>query len=131
MIYICIKYTRSCIYTYKYVLVHIFKTYSCMNMYICVQKVVESLALAIPFAVSHNFEDSDRDPIAESRISGKAVDWYKSQVFGCVCVCVTGWCTVLQRVALHCSVVQYVVGWCKVLQYLAVLCSVLSKGCVV
>mmetsp|Transcript_50072 Transcript_50072/g.73545 ORF Transcript_50072/g.73545 Transcript_50072/m.73545 type:complete len:459 (+) Transcript_50072:25-1401(+) len=49
-------------------------------MHVWYMSVVESLALAIPFAVSHNFEDSDRDPIAESRISGKAVDWYKSQV---------------------------------------------------
>ena len=42
--------------------------------------VVESLSLAIPFALSHNFEDSERDPIAESRQSGKPVDWYKAQV---------------------------------------------------
>jgi len=42
--------------------------------------VVESLTLAIPFALSHNFEDAERDPIAESRVNGKAVDWYKSQV---------------------------------------------------
>jgi len=49
-------------------------------LHIWYMSVVESLTLAIPFALSHNFEDSERDPIAESRINGKPVDWYKSQV---------------------------------------------------
>jgi fatty acid desaturase (delta-4 desaturase) len=37
--------------------------------------IVESLTLAIPFAISHNFEESERFPIKE-----KSIDWYKSQV---------------------------------------------------
>jgi len=49
-------------------------------LHVWYMSVVESLTLAIPFALSHNFEDSERDPIAESRLSGQPVDWYKSQV---------------------------------------------------
>jgi hypothetical protein len=59
----------------------------CVCVYTCIylsiyryMSVAESLTLAIPFAVSHNFEDSERDPIAESRLTGQPVDWYKSQV---------------------------------------------------
>jgi fatty acid desaturase (delta-4 desaturase) len=37
--------------------------------------IVESLTLSIPFAISHNFEESERFPIKE-----KSIDWYKSQV---------------------------------------------------
>lgn len=55
-------------------------TWGTALLHIWYMSVVESLALAIPFALSHNFEDSERDPIAESRVNGKPVDWYKSQV---------------------------------------------------
>mmetsp|Transcript_48917 Transcript_48917/g.99880 ORF Transcript_48917/g.99880 Transcript_48917/m.99880 type:complete len:445 (+) Transcript_48917:57-1391(+) len=37
--------------------------------------ICESLALAIPFALSHNFEHSERQPVAAG-----PVNWYKSQV---------------------------------------------------
>merc|ERR1712110_274287 len=37
--------------------------------------VVESLSLAIPFGLSHNFEDSDRNPIENGPTC-----WYKAQV---------------------------------------------------
>jgi len=49
-------------------------------LHIWYMSVVESLTLAIPFALSHNFEHSERDPVAEARLTGKPVDWYKSQV---------------------------------------------------
>lgn len=41
---------------------------------------VESLALALLFALSHNFENCDRDPTANVRKTGEQVDWYKAQV---------------------------------------------------
>ncbi len=43
---------------------------------------VESLALAIPFALSHNFEGAERFPVStpDKRPLGQPVDWYKSQV---------------------------------------------------
>lgn len=41
---------------------------------------IESLTLATLFALSHNFVDSDRDPTAHFRNTGKKVDWYKAQV---------------------------------------------------
>eukprot|EP00960_Hanusia_phi_P066576 766427-Hanusia_phi.AAC.3 len=41
--------------------------------------VVESLSLAIPFALSHNFEDAERHPLDAA--NGEPVDWYKSQVW--------------------------------------------------
>jgi len=42
--------------------------------------VSESLALAILFSLSHNFETSDRDPTAQVRTTGEPVCWFKSQV---------------------------------------------------
>lgn len=56
---------------------------------------VESLALAIPFALSHNFEGADRFPVSPSG-QKQPVDWYKSQVEtsstygGFVAGCLTG-----------------------------------------
>lgn len=41
---------------------------------------VESLTLAILFALSHNFEHSDRDPTQPFRNTGEPVCWFKSQV---------------------------------------------------
>jgi len=40
----------------------------------------ESLTLASLFALSHNFENSDRDPTDSFRKTGKPVCWFKSQV---------------------------------------------------
>mmetsp|Transcript_9954 Transcript_9954/g.13939 ORF Transcript_9954/g.13939 Transcript_9954/m.13939 type:complete len:468 (-) Transcript_9954:114-1517(-) len=40
----------------------------------------ESLTLASLFALSHNFEGSDRDPTASFRKTGEPVCWFKSQV---------------------------------------------------
>ena len=40
----------------------------------------ESLALAILFSLSHNFEHSERDPVAETKKSGEPVCWFKAQV---------------------------------------------------
>jgi len=40
--------------------------------------VVESLTLAIPFALSHNFEESNRYPV--SATADSPADWYKMQV---------------------------------------------------
>ena len=39
----------------------------------------ESLALAILFSLSHNFEHSDRDPMQKVDTTDGLVDWYKSQ----------------------------------------------------
>lgn len=55
----------------------------------------ESLALAVLFSLSHNFENSDRDPTQEALKSGEPVCWFKSQVetsctYGGV---VSGWLT--------------------------------------
>lgn len=58
--------------------------------------VAESLALAIPFSLSHNFVHSDRDPTAHFRKTGETVCWFKSQVEtsctygGFVAGCLTG-----------------------------------------
>ena len=42
--------------------------------------VAESLTLASLFALSHNFEGSDRDPTKAARESGEPICWFKSQV---------------------------------------------------
>jgi len=42
--------------------------------------VVESLTLATLFALSHNFENADRDPTKSYRETGEPVCWFKSQV---------------------------------------------------
>eukprot|EP00568_Trieres_chinensis_P001410 CAMPEP_0183293914 /NCGR_PEP_ID=MMETSP0160_2-20130417/2421_1 /TAXON_ID=2839 ORGANISM="Odontella Sinensis, Strain Grunow 1884" /NCGR_SAMPLE_ID=MMETSP0160_2 /ASSEMBLY_ACC=CAM_ASM_000250 /LENGTH=466 /DNA_ID=CAMNT_0025455123 /DNA_START=87 /DNA_END=1487 /DNA_ORIENTATION=- len=42
--------------------------------------VCESLALATLFALSHNFENADRDPTKLVRETGEPVCWFKSQV---------------------------------------------------
>lgn len=42
--------------------------------------ICESLTLALLFSLSHNFENSDRDPTAEYRKTGKKIDWFKAQV---------------------------------------------------
>jgi hypothetical protein len=42
--------------------------------------VVESLTLSILFALSHNFEEVDRDPTCDARKSGEPTCWFKSQV---------------------------------------------------
>lgn len=47
---------------------------------IMVLGIAESLGLAVLFSLSHNFEGTDRDPIAEARKTGKPVDWFKAQV---------------------------------------------------
>jgi hypothetical protein len=57
---------------------------------------VESLTLAIPFALSHNFQDAERHPVKNGKVC-----WYKSQVLlappplyvcGCftICLCLSG-----------------------------------------
>jgi acyl-lipid (7-3)-desaturase (Delta-4 desaturase) len=40
----------------------------------------ESLALAVLFSLSHNFINSDRDPLTSSKKAGEPVCWYKTQV---------------------------------------------------
>ena len=41
-------------------------------LYVLYSSVISSLSLAIPFSLSHNFIDADREP--------KNKDWYKAQV---------------------------------------------------
>jgi fatty acid desaturase (delta-4 desaturase) len=48
--------------------------------HIMVMGISESLTLAIPFSLSHNFEHCDRDPTADLRKTGEPVCWFKSQV---------------------------------------------------
>jgi fatty acid desaturase len=48
--------------------------------HIMLMGAAESLALAIPFSLSHNFETADRDPTKAARESGEPVCWFKSQV---------------------------------------------------
>jgi acyl-lipid (7-3)-desaturase (Delta-4 desaturase) len=48
--------------------------------HIMVLGIAESLGLAVLFSLSHNFEGSDRDPVAEARQTGQPVDWFKAQV---------------------------------------------------
>lgn len=47
---------------------------------IMVMGVSSSLTLAILFSLSHNFENSDRDPTADVKRTGEPVCWFKSQV---------------------------------------------------
>jgi fatty acid desaturase (delta-4 desaturase) len=42
--------------------------------------IAESLTLSVLFSLSHNFENSDRDPTADFRKTGEPVCWFKSQV---------------------------------------------------
>jgi len=42
--------------------------------------ISESLTLSVLFSLSHNFENSDRDPTADFRKTGEPVCWFKSQV---------------------------------------------------
>jgi fatty acid desaturase len=42
--------------------------------------VAESLALAVLFSLSHNFENADRNPTKEFVANGQPICWYKSQV---------------------------------------------------
>jgi fatty acid desaturase (delta-4 desaturase) len=48
--------------------------------HIAVMSVSESLTLALPFSLSHNFVNADRDPTAHFRKTGEQVDWFKAQV---------------------------------------------------
>jgi fatty acid desaturase (delta-4 desaturase) len=48
--------------------------------HIWLMSTVESLTLAVLFALSHNFENSDRDPTKSVRLTGEPVCWFKSQV---------------------------------------------------
>lgn len=48
--------------------------------HIWLMSTVESLTLAVLFALSHNFEHSDRDPTRSVRVTGEPVCWFKSQV---------------------------------------------------
>jgi len=65
-------------------------------MYVMILGVSSSLTLAMLFALSHNFEDSDRDPTKDYRETGEQVCWFKSQVEtsstygGFISGCVTG-----------------------------------------
>jgi fatty acid desaturase len=45
-----------------------------------VMGAASSLALAVLFALSHNFENADRDPTYSTRKNGEPVCWFKSQV---------------------------------------------------
>mmetsp|Transcript_5220 Transcript_5220/g.6075 ORF Transcript_5220/g.6075 Transcript_5220/m.6075 type:complete len:461 (-) Transcript_5220:175-1557(-) len=47
--------------------------------HIIIMAVSSSLTLATLFALSHNFEDSDRDPTKEHRLTGEPVCWFKAQ----------------------------------------------------
>lgn len=65
-------------------------------MHVMVMGVSSSLTLAVLFALSHNFENSDRDPTKKFRETGEQVCWFKSQVEtsstygGFISGCVTG-----------------------------------------
>ena len=65
-------------------------------LHIYVLGAVESLSLATLFSLSHNFENSDRDPTAEFRKTGKPVCWFKAQAEtsstygGLIAGCLTG-----------------------------------------
>lgn len=48
--------------------------------HIILMGMIESLILAVLFALSHNFENSERDPVATYRKTGEPVCWFKSQV---------------------------------------------------
>jgi len=48
--------------------------------HIIVMAVSSSLTLATLFALSHNFEDADRDPTKDHRDTGEPVCWFKAQV---------------------------------------------------
>ena len=48
--------------------------------HILVMGAAESLTLAIPFGLSHNFVGCDRDPTYDARKTGEPVCWFKSQV---------------------------------------------------
>jgi len=48
--------------------------------HIMVMGASSSLALAILFALSHNFEHVDRDPTYDTRNGGEATCWFKAQV---------------------------------------------------
>jgi len=39
-----------------------------------------SLTLGLLFTLSHNFENADRDPTADTRKTGESVCWFKAQV---------------------------------------------------
>jgi len=47
--------------------------------YILLMGASESLTLSTLFSLSHNFEESDRDPTKDFRKSGETVCWYKGQ----------------------------------------------------
>eukprot|EP00538_Stauroneis_constricta_P004616 CAMPEP_0119562024 /NCGR_PEP_ID=MMETSP1352-20130426/19303_1 /TAXON_ID=265584 /ORGANISM="Stauroneis constricta, Strain CCMP1120" /LENGTH=468 /DNA_ID=CAMNT_0007610363 /DNA_START=133 /DNA_END=1539 /DNA_ORIENTATION=+ len=48
--------------------------------HILIMGVTSSLMLAILFALSHNFEEADRDPTYQARKTGEPVCWFKAQV---------------------------------------------------
>jgi len=48
--------------------------------HIMLMGVSESLVLSTLFSLSHNFEDSNRDPTTDFRVTGEPVCWFKSQV---------------------------------------------------
>lgn len=48
--------------------------------HILVMGISSSMALAVLFALSHNFEDVDRDPTFDTRHGGEETDWFKAQV---------------------------------------------------
>jgi len=48
--------------------------------HVAVLGIASSLVLSTLFTLSHNFENSDRDPTKEFRENGKEVCWFKSQV---------------------------------------------------
>mmetsp|Transcript_19342 Transcript_19342/g.53805 ORF Transcript_19342/g.53805 Transcript_19342/m.53805 type:complete len:465 (-) Transcript_19342:721-2115(-) len=64
--------------------------------HVMVMGAASSLTLAILFALSHNFEDSNRDPTYQARTNGEPVCWFKAQVEtsstygGFVSGCLTG-----------------------------------------
>eukprot|EP00934_Nitzschia_sp_Nitz4_P004237 Nitzschia sp. Nitz4//scaffold110_size71422//60210//61815//NITZ4_005884-RA/size71422-augustus-gene-0.16-mRNA-1//-1//CDS//3329533119//4227//frame0 len=64
--------------------------------HIIIMGVASSLTLSILFALSHNFENADREPTNPTKTGGEPVCWYKSQVEtscsygGFISGCVTG-----------------------------------------
>ena len=48
--------------------------------HILLMGVAESLTLAVLFSLSHNFENADRDPTADTSKTNEPVCWFKSQV---------------------------------------------------
>jgi len=132
--HMCIKYTRSCIHVHVCTRTHFQNIFMYEHVHMCAKGGGISVA-GDPIRGVAQLRGFGSWP--HRRVAYQRQACWLVQVSGlwlCVSgfwVCGTGWCLLLQRVGLHCSVSQYVVEWCAVLQCFAVFCSVWSKGGVV